>query len=582
MKKNKFILAMIAMLFIVSFIIVLYLIYGHKIILTMYLGKSFGILNDFLVKEAHPLQYYFDRIDGIVFGIFYYVLLLFLSLSLYIAIPGKIFNKIYDFLLRIDHFFLKNKRICLSLFFVISILVLIIFSLVVLQDFPNSADEYACLFQAKYLASGKLWVHPHQLHKFFQFNHIYSNHGKLFSLFYPGWPLILSIGVFLRCPGLVNPLISSLSLIIIFLIGRKLSVKFLAVIPIFILSLTPFFLITSSSYFSHPTCMLFLLLSVYFLLIAASKESKIFSFFASFCLGWAFITRPYTVFLFILVFIIYLFSKHGRIYLKLLFPHFIIGFSIFAIIFLLYNYLFTNNPFRSNELFFSNYYFFGKGYTLGMASRDFILQLVDYSFWTSPYFSLIYVYYFFGVLIRKRDMSLWLFAAPLIFLAIGHIFLGQSGGNRYGPRFYYEATPFMIIFIVSCIFNVKSYLKKTSLEKYMFFLLICSLFFNVPLICYNAIREHKAIIERQDVFKLVKKENIHNSIIFLKTGTGTIRRMSRGDLVRNSPDFSDDVLYALDLGKENIELINFYPKKNYYIYTYNNILNHEKLEKIKK
>ena len=80
--------------------------------------------------------------------------------------------------------------------------------------------------------------------------------------------------------------------------------------------------------------------------------------------------------------------------------------------------------------------------------------------------------------------------------------------------------------------------------------------------------ERQVIWERKDLYRLVEREKIKNAIIFLKTGTGTIRPMPIQDLTRNDLDYSNSVLYVWDRGKDNQRLMEYYPKKHYYTYSY--------------
>ena len=50
----------------------------------------------------------------------------------------------------------------------------------VLQEFPNSADEYAYVFQADTFGAGRLWnpTLARPLQEFFQFNHVAQRDGK--------------------------------------------------------------------------------------------------------------------------------------------------------------------------------------------------------------------------------------------------------------------------------------------------------------------------------------------------------------------------------------------------------------------
>ena len=62
----------------------------------------------------------------------------------------------------------------------------------VLRAFPNSADEYAFLFEADTFLAEQLWNPLPPLHEFFAFLHISQVDGKWAALYPPGWPLFLA------------------------------------------------------------------------------------------------------------------------------------------------------------------------------------------------------------------------------------------------------------------------------------------------------------------------------------------------------------------------------------------------------
>ncbi|MEW6237927.1 MAG: hypothetical protein AB1656_21270, partial [Candidatus Omnitrophota bacterium] len=75
-----------------------------------------------------------------------------------------------------------------------------------LNNFPNSADEHANLFQAQIFAMGKLTVPAHPQQPYISPFYIVARLDRVFSIFPPGWPAILSLGVMAGAPQIVNPL----------------------------------------------------------------------------------------------------------------------------------------------------------------------------------------------------------------------------------------------------------------------------------------------------------------------------------------------------------------------------------------
>ena len=75
---------------------------------------------------------------------------------------------------------------------------------------PLTDDESAYRFAAELLASGRLWVASPELKLFFDQNFI-VNDGRMFSVYFLGWPALLAPGVWVGATWIVNPICSALT-----------------------------------------------------------------------------------------------------------------------------------------------------------------------------------------------------------------------------------------------------------------------------------------------------------------------------------------------------------------------------------
>jgi hypothetical protein len=80
--------------------------------------------------------------------------------------------------------------------------------------------------------------------------------------------------------------------------------------------------------------------------------------------------------------------------------------------------------------------------------------------------------------------------------------------------------------------------------------------------------------------------NISNAIVFMDVmyppGTTVPNLPVYGSgFLYNSPDLKDSVIYAIDLGDKNIELINEYPARDYYLWKFSGATEDFQLSKIK-
>jgi hypothetical protein len=74
-----------------------------------------------------------------------------------------------------------------------------LFSSFVFERVPHVNDEIAYLFQAKLFQSGRLYSPSPCGREFFDFPHIINN-GKWYSIYPPGFPLLLVFGLAFRAP----------------------------------------------------------------------------------------------------------------------------------------------------------------------------------------------------------------------------------------------------------------------------------------------------------------------------------------------------------------------------------------------
>jgi len=370
----------------------------------------------------------------------------------------------------------------------------------------------------------------------------------------------LSVFVFLRVPpALTNPILAIVTLLLFYNFTKKLYGVRTALWSLLIVSFSSFFLFNSASFFSHTSCFLETLLFVYCVYLYLEKFQWEYGFLAGIALGLIMLIRYYTAALLFLPFFVVILHRHDWKAFRL-FVLMGLGALPCLVSFLLYNYEITGNPltpvtvwgYKNEGLGFINGHTFLKG--LEHILRRFFM----FSYWSALPLLVLYFYY----LIRKIRNKNFRFTVPedyvFVIFIIGYLFYYEIGGNQYGPRFYYEAYPFLVIFVVHQVFTSGHYFARIFLYASTLVMLV-----RIPFIAY---REHKIVDQRQDVFDLVNESHIRNAVVLLSAGTCDIRPMPTGDLTRNDPNFENDVLYALDKPQYNPSLMKMYPHRQFYRY----------------
>lgn len=436
----------------------------------------------------------------------------------------------------------------------------------ILRCFPNSADEYIYLLQAESFLKARIWHPAFPKTEFFWFALTSVKEGYWAIAYYPGWALMLAIGMLIRLPPCyLNPLSSCAIIVIFYLLAKKLLSSFHSVfLLIFLLICSSFFILNQASYFNHPFCLLFILSSALLLEDLRKTPANL-----SFCLlglstGAAFTTRPITALACLTPLLLSMLRT--RCPTRNNYISFIVGILPFLLIYLTYNYLVTGSPFvdvvlgwRSEAPQTSSFQ--------TVSWQDYVRPTVQHFsrlvIWTNPAAIVLFFYLIlrFPIKINRYDV---VFLLNVAFYAA----FPNDGGNQYGPRYYYEAYPFLLLSVLKKVDSLPLELSSVTHDRRWFVgLLYIGMIFQVVQIPNIFRKERIVILERMDLYDQISSNNIHNALILLESGTGVVRPMPIEDLLRNSIDYQQDVLYARSLGPDNVELIKDFPSRSIYRYS---------------
>jgi hypothetical protein len=502
--------------------------------------KSFGFYRDFL-------RLCFNEI-------------LWLSFFLLMTWVFLVHVPIRDIMSTVEDRFLARASIYTAGILGVSLITIIFVAIYILDEFPNSADEYVYLYQAEALDKGILSQPSHQLENFFRFNHIVQKDGIRAGRFPPGWPMLLALPYALRVPpAWLNPILGIITLLVFYAFVKKFYSQRVAFWSVISLAFTAYFIFHSASYFSHTSCLLFTVSFIYSLHAYHESQSATHAVLAGIFLGLIIITRYFNA---VLIFLPVMASLFYLYRWKAFTPLFFIGLGSlpFFGMLLWYNYQITGNPFLPVTTWADSTETLGfvKGHTPLKGIEHFIRRILLFFYWSSPALLVLYFIFLYQKVRQKAQRYVYPEDYYMLLLFVGYFFYHHLGGNQYGPRFLFEAYPFLIVFVINQAFRLRA--------KWPFALLAAGMAYAIVKLPYIMEREHQVVGERLDLYARVKEAGISNAVVLVWTHTSVIRPMPVRDLTRNGLDYNGDIIYAQDLGNENAKILEFYPQRSFYKY----------------
>ncbi len=164
---------------------------------------------------------------------------------------------------------------------------------------PHSEDEAAYLFQAQVFAQNRLTAPTPPLPDAFWSPFVLDYNGRRFGKYPPGWPLLLSVGLRLHAPWLINALLGAASLAMIALLGfcyyrPHHEATLVGLLAAGLGLVTPAWLFQSGLLLSHAASMAWAALALLSLCVVTRPgASPGWSALTGASLGMAFITRPF-------------------------------------------------------------------------------------------------------------------------------------------------------------------------------------------------------------------------------------------------------------------------------------------------
>ncbi len=428
------------------------------------------------------------------------------------------------------------------------------------RQFPNSADDWSYLFQARLFASGHLYAEDslydkaNPLQRYLGANCVTDYHGRRFSKYPPGWPLILAAGSAVGAEWLVAPLLGAL---LVFLVlgdvSRRIGQDWVTRAWM-VLAICAFFGYTFQSFRSHTATML-CLFGAFMLYDNGGQQSdeRGWRIFASALLvGYASLIR-YVDWIPLAAWITYDLLRRRRAAQLGLFAA---GFALVASGNLLYDALLSGNPFVTPTALNGA---ISPHDHLVLSWRGFVVTGVRLA---------AVVYAFPPVVALALVLRRWRQPPPLatyvaLFLmsvAVYFFYVGAIGGP--GPRYLASYFPFLVVATIAAWrrLQLDDAMRARRVWRYaMVAHVVGSLVF--------AAIETRRVYERQDLARAVARLDPGEKIVLLKTGP---RGETWADSTRNPAMLSSAaVLYfGWGDGRGLDRLLERFPGRRVFVYEY--------------
>ena len=393
------------------------------------------------------------------------------------------------------------------------------------------------------------------------------------TIYPPGWPLILATVMGLRLPAwLASPICGGVLLIAVMKLGEKRDGPVGGLIAAAMVAVSPFFIFNAGSYFdvlpAAAAGLLFCLAGLTFL--DNPRRSSATS--AGAALGLLGLIRNQDVLLFALPFGWEFLMRAERRHYRLALGIVLAGLP-FLLILLFYNYavfgFLLANPI-SMEYPHVRFGFYGVTETGLPTTPLFSLRLIAARLvmlvnWSSLPLVLGYTVSFAFISYRRR-LNFTDFVFPAYVL--GFVLVPFQGGNQYGPRYYFEAFPLLVLTIVSALVPLlrdAEFLRwrplATSLTVTHFAVCLAGLSIIAPF-------ARTIVDQRMDIYDQVKRLDLRDAVVVIRSKTGAVpgMEMDQGDLTRNGIAADAQVLYVLNIPDKLQKLRLLFSDKQFYVY----------------
>jgi hypothetical protein len=444
----------------------------------------------------------------------------------------------------------------------------------VLRSAPVTDDENVYEFQARILASGRLYLdsQPPDVRPFFN-NQYVVNNGKWFGLYFMGHPGLMALTFKLGLGEWLGPIEAALTVLLACGSAHLLFGPRAAVLTGALLVVSPFFITLSASHLSQASASLMLSLFLYAVLrLERVPKSAGWWAVAAAALAYAVLIRPQTAATISLPLLVALGGRWWRGSLRPGSAGPLVAGVVLAVgaaVILSINHALTGNGFRTGYHAYLDQGIkwplpFGPYYTVREMSR----ALTELNFWLFGWpLSLAFVPFF-----ERRGLA-WALAAAPIAVVVGYGLAAVPSVVAVGPVYYGECIVPLVILSASGIERLATVARARVgdglvARQVLVWPLIATLgalatFVPIQLASLTLM----AAIARAP-YDLVAEHRLDNALVFVRNLPAFFTQPGAWVYFHRNPqpDLSDRILFVRDLGVERDQiLVQYFPQRAPYL-----------------
>jgi hypothetical protein len=160
------------------------------------------------------------------------------------------------------------------------------------QWHPHITDEVEYVLQARFLADGAITLPAPPVPDGFEIYLMEVKGNQWWPSTPPGWPAVLAIGYLLGVPGLVNPALAGINILLIYLLLQELYDRRSARMAVFLLCVSPWYVFMGMNFMTHMVTLTLILIAALAVIQARKNGKAWWGLIAGAAVGAGTLVRP--------------------------------------------------------------------------------------------------------------------------------------------------------------------------------------------------------------------------------------------------------------------------------------------------